>query len=284
MDTPSGSSLLVPRLRLNRHSPQIHSATSLTPVAGPSHYSPDMNHHESEDEDAESTPRLSQSAIVPESSPRTSPVLPTDTPAARLRALLARVPNDSVTPRPSSSQLPPPISPSEPDSDFDPPNGTSDTPSVARESLRELFSRALREPGNTPQKARPRRNSIDASIVDASPRIERVQQERAKNKGKRRSMSDEEADHLSNRSDPSFRSTSAAATFDALRERLGMSSTLPPTPPPEQMVVDMSMPPADSSEDTATMLQQLNRQSVNTTNSPMQTLQMSGQLQAQSSA
>jgi hypothetical protein len=62
------------------------------------------------------------------------------------------------------------------------------TPSVARESLKDIFSRALRD---TPQKGRHRRNSIDISEVEASPRVEK---ERAKNKGKRKSLSDEEPD------------------------------------------------------------------------------------------
>jgi hypothetical protein len=81
---------------------------------------------------------------------------------------------------------------SEPDSDFDPPRSSlANTPSIARESLKDLFSRALRDPGDTPEKNRRRRNSIDISEVDFSPRVDR---ERAKNKGQRRSLSDEEAD------------------------------------------------------------------------------------------
>jgi len=194
-----------PRLRISRHPPDTVS----TPVAGPSRLSPQMNTHENneDDEDAESTPRMpSASMDVEKTSPHTaaSTPLPADTPAARLRALLARFPNTSTTPHASSSRLPEPATPSEPDSDLDPPYSTLATPSIARESLKELFSHALRDPGNTPQKGRARRNSIGTGEVGPSPRIERVEKERAKNKGKRRSMSDEEADHLSSASKPTF--------------------------------------------------------------------------------
>lgn len=320
----TSTSLPIPRLRLTRHSPQSK------PVAGPSRHSPEMNFHENneDDEDAESTPRLSSAAIVPnqqESSSPAQPALPNDTPAARLRALLARVPNTSSAPHTSSSRAPETPSPSEPDSDLDPPYSTLATPSIARESLRELFSQALREPGNTPQKGRPRRNSIGVSEVDPSPRTERVKRERATNKGKRRSMSDEEADHLSSRyhsimqvslsirsispalsrrSEESFES-SPAKTFDALRERLAKSRSMPPTPLSggtshfifainefayrchrlPEMVMDMSIPPTDTSEDTATLLRQLKAEQTppHATSTPMRSLQISSQLQGQSS-
>jgi hypothetical protein len=128
-------------------------------------------------------------SISPEPTPVQTTVAPTDTPAARLRALLSRVPN---SPSNSGGFTHARVASSEPDSDFDPPRASStNTPSIARESLKDLFSRALRDPGDTPQKNRRRRNSIDVSEVESSPRVER---ERAKNKGKRRSLSDEEAD------------------------------------------------------------------------------------------
>ena len=62
-------------------------------------------------------------------------------------------------------------------------------PSIAQESLKHSFSKAVRDPGNTPQKAKRRRNSIDAS-----PRVEK---ERATDKGKRRSMRDDEVENIS---------------------------------------------------------------------------------------
>ncbi|KAH7907744.1 hypothetical protein BJ138DRAFT_1014032 [Hygrophoropsis aurantiaca] len=133
----------------------------------------------------------------------------TTTPAARLRALLARVPHSP--PQPRQQPVPPPASDADIgyDSDFDPPRSSTGSvsgsvapsSSIARESLKDLFSHALREPGDTPRKnlkgkdrestGRPRRNSIDTSAVDITPILDR---ERAKHKGKRRSLSDEEVE------------------------------------------------------------------------------------------
>ena len=170
--------LPVPRLRLTRQSSPTQA------VAGPSRLSPrSLLADEDEDPVAQSTPRLTTTSLSPEGLPIT--YTPQDTPADRLRALLFRVPNHSA----SASHAPPAsISPSEVESDFDMPQSALATPSLARESLKDIFSRALRD---TPQKGRRRRNSIDASEVEASPRVET---ERAKNKGKRKSLSDEELD------------------------------------------------------------------------------------------
>ncbi|KAI0371109.1 hypothetical protein BV20DRAFT_942621 [Pilatotrama ljubarskyi] len=239
----------IPRLRISRFSPQSNNQV-LTPVAGPSH-NPDYLHpDDDDDEDAESTPRMAASAIPDKQSPRTAgtPGLPADTPAARLRALLARVPNtpDSATPHASSSRPPVLPSGSEPDSDFDPPYSTVTASSIARESLKELFSRALRDPGNTPRKGKQRRNSIDASEVEASPRVE---EERSKYRGKRRSLSDEEAEK-------------------------------------SKLVMDMSMPPPNSSMDTAMPQTAPIDTSLETppyaTSTPMRTFQMSAHLHMQS--
>ena len=185
----------VPRLRLPRHSPQFHDQ-ALTPVAGPSH-NPDFLHAEDDDEDAESTPRMSASAIPDRQSPRVpiSSGLPADNPTARLRALLSRAPNSPNGTASQSATSRPLMLPSSSDteSDFEPPQSTVTASSVARESLKELFSHALRD--NTPQKkGRPRRNSIDASEVEASPRVEEA---RASHRAKRRTLSDEEADKSS---------------------------------------------------------------------------------------
>lgn len=176
--------LPIPRLRLTRH--VTHQAQAM---AGPSRLSPrpfvDVNSDEDEDDPvAQSTPKITPiTSISPEAAPPHVHV-PVETPAARLRALLSRVPNHPSSP----SYNPVPISPSEVESDFDMPQSGPATPSVARESLKDIFSRALRD---TPQKGRHRRNSIDISEVEASPRVEK---ERAKNKGKRKSLSDEEPD------------------------------------------------------------------------------------------
>lgn len=202
METPT---LSLPRLRLTRFNhitPSYLENNSFTPIAGPSRLSPDFkpaakdSDSTDEEDDAESTPRLSTSAIVPDRhSPRSSSqaTLAAETPAARLRALLARVPNTSSSLQNFSARAPVPPSPSEPDSDFDAPSIGFSTRSIARESVRDIFSHALREAGDTPRRERPRRNS-DVSEVESSPRVELVQEERAKNKGKRRSMSDEEAE------------------------------------------------------------------------------------------
>lgn len=250
MDHP----LILPRLRLSRHSPRMKPDNGSTPIAGPSRFaSEDYLTVPDDDEDSQSTPRLSGLAKLAseKNSPinQTTPSLTADTPAARLRALLARVPNNTP---PTSSRTFRPPSPSDLESDFDPVDTGSNTPSIARESLKELFSHALRDPGNTPQKGRRRRNSIDAS-----PGIDQtVQRERVYNRGKRASMSDEEAEKLSRayylsylsrvpvliftdgtrRDDASNHGSGAAATFDALRERLAYSSSSskPPTPPPER--------------------------------------------------
>ena len=195
VDMDASPPLSIPRLRLPRYSPQYNDQ-ALTPVAGPSH-NPDFLHT---DDDAESTPRMSTSVIMDKQSPRTttSPGLPADNPTARLRALLARIPNspDGATPYASSSRLPFALpSTSEPESDFEPPQSIATTSSIARESLKELFSHALRDPGNTPRKVgRPRRNSINASEVETSMNVE---VERAKYKAKRLSLSDEEAEKSS---------------------------------------------------------------------------------------
>ena len=197
MDADDGSSLPVPRLRLSRHhSPNAYSDDN-TPVAGPSRLSPNalfiptFNSRE-DDEDTQSTPRMTVggSILRDMDPPSFQPSSPGDTPAARLRAVLARVPTTHAGPsKLSKPRSPEPGTPSEFDSDFDVPNSMSVAPSFAQESLKELFSRALRD---TPQKGRRRRNSIDTSEVEQSPRIDRVARERATGKAKRKSLSDDE--------------------------------------------------------------------------------------------
>ncbi|KAH7888632.1 hypothetical protein F5I97DRAFT_1803999 [Phlebopus sp. FC_14] len=115
--------------------------------------------------------------------------IPADTPAARLRALLAR---ELRSPRNVSTD--PQAPPSEVLSDVDAPRSGSTTSSVVRENLKDIFSRALREPGDTPQKRRPRRNSVDNGDVEITPLFDR---ERARHKSKRQSLSDEEVERPS---------------------------------------------------------------------------------------
>ena len=177
----------IPRLRLTRNAQLSPNDDDLsrTPTAGPSRLH--ALHDESEDTDA--TPRLTVSSSLPSTYAVTE-----DTPAARLRALLAQVPNTSSASRTQLLHESSPSLPSDRESDFDPPprwSSSNLSTSSARESLRSLFTHALRSPGNTPRKD-VRRNSIDLSEVEDSPRNDRVMQERAGNKGKRKSFSDEE--------------------------------------------------------------------------------------------
>ncbi|KAG2074539.1 hypothetical protein BDR04DRAFT_1092688 [Suillus decipiens] len=230
MDTPSSNSFSRPRLRLNRHTPssrvQDSSDMDFTPVAVPSSARSQFNVVDDED-DNQPTPRMPLKNIASfsnsygpnsEFGPSTSSATPSDTPAARLRALLARSldsPNGKSPPTKPFAQLSEdsagPVS-----SRFPPA-----TPSITRDSLKDLFSRARREPGDTPQKSKPRRNSFDTSEMDITPVVDR---EREQHKGKRKSLSDDEVDKpkSSKGSESSFRS-SHAATFDSLRTRL-MSS------------------------------------------------------------
>jgi serine/arginine repetitive matrix protein 2 len=108
-------------------------------------------------------------------------------------ALLAQVPNTLSASRTQLLHEPPPLFPSDRDSDFDPPPKWVNflTTSSARENLKSLFTHALREPGDTPRKDA-RRNSIDSSEVEDSLQIDCVIQERLRDKGKRMSFSDEE--------------------------------------------------------------------------------------------
>lgn len=186
------------RRRLTRTLPNFsESVTSASSAqAGPSrlpevtqlvnmHLSEMDRNYEDTDTDDNDTPRISASSN-----------LPGDTPAARLRALLSRVPNRSTSP---AQHVPPPPtrhddSGTDYESDFD--KGESynaTTNSVARESLRDVFSRALRDPGDTPQKAgRRRSSSVDVSDLDETPRVEA---DKGKMKGKRKSLSDEEIEN-----------------------------------------------------------------------------------------
>ncbi|KAH9048837.1 hypothetical protein EDB84DRAFT_126817 [Lactarius hengduanensis] len=148
MDT-SPSLLQVPRLRITRHSQlslsPLDDDLSRTPTAGPSR----LHALHGDNEDTDSTPRLPVSSSLPSIYAAVE-----DTPAARLRALLAQVPNTSSASRTQLLHEPPPPLPSDRDSDFDPPPkwANSSTTSSARENLRSLFTHALRDPGDTPRK------------------------------------------------------------------------------------------------------------------------------------
>lgn len=183
-----------PRLRLNR-TKGIPNHSEPRQMPDPSISQPF--------EDTQSTPHVVRAPTFPPA-PDFPMATPLDTPAVRLRALLSKSPNDW----PTSKQRDPSLS--EPDSDFDPPHGNSASASHHHESLRQLFTRALRD--DTPQKPRvTRRNSIDLSEVDStSPRVLRINEQPARSR-QRKSVSDEELEKAS-----SAFSISSAALFSRI--------------------------------------------------------------------
>jgi len=221
-----------PRVRLFRRSPSPGS-TDADDAA-----TPRASTHDEDDQLP--TPRMLPVPIA--DTPHPLPVH-AETPAARLRALLAR---EQRSPRPTTT---PPSS--DADSAAEPARFGSSTSSVTRESLKDIFSHALREPGDTPQKRRLRRNSFDGSSMEITPVVHRDRRQR---KAARRSLSDEEAEKPSTwpshiapacleprvpeshrHADPSFR-LSTALTFDTLRARLVSSrSQLVDQNPPEAL-------------------------------------------------
>ncbi|KAH8992804.1 hypothetical protein EDB86DRAFT_2805989 [Lactarius hatsudake] len=268
MDT-SPSLLQVPRLRITRHSQlslsPLDDDLSRTPTAGPSR----LHALHGDNEDTDSTPRLPVSSSLPSIYAAVE-----DTPAARLRALLAQVPNTSSASRTQLLHEPPPPLPSDRDSDFDPPPkwANSSTTSSARENLRSLFTHALRDPGDTPRKDG-RRNSIDSSEVEDSPRIDRVIQERSRNKGKRTSFSDEELE-------------TSSSTFC----RCHSHSFRPRTPPIRQKGTRPFQPSmsaaSDSSTDNAALIREMHGRTVpapGISSTSLHTVHLSTQFQSQSS-
>ena len=185
-----------PRLRMSRYSPvQYDKSSNLasTSEAGPSRL---PNFSQILDLDIKDIPFSDDQFSFNELNTPKASTTPTatrsDNPAAVLRALLSRLP--AHPPSPTQSHVLSVQGGTERESDFDTPSVSNVAPSIAQESLKHIFSKAVRDPGNTPQKAKRRRNSIDASAVEASPRVEK---ERATNKGKRRSMSDDEVENTS---------------------------------------------------------------------------------------
>ncbi|KAG6862328.1 hypothetical protein C0995_016026 [Termitomyces sp. Mi166 len=263
----STATLSIPRLRLSRNAyayerPLFRSSPDHFPEpAGTlADALPEDSDDNDRDDDQESTPKATSSAALLDT---------TGTPAARLRALLARSPASST---PTPMPLPQSRS-SDVESDFEPLDASyGSTPSAARESLKDIFSRAMRDPGNTPQKKiKPRRNSIDTSEVDASPRVER---RRIENQGKKKSLSDEEGD-FAKTSEASFRS-SQAATFDILRQRLINSHSQLKDLRLTDSIYQDSIP--DNTHDATTFLRDSNISTTTppvATSTPQQSLHMS---------
>lgn len=190
MEGPYAHSQSVSRLRLSRQ-PFVsvadrHVAHEDHTTAGPSRprdsFVSDQPRDAASDEDHQPTPKGNLNSSLPSSADA----------AERLRALMSRMPNQSKTPTAR------PVSPSEVESDFDPPRFSPGQPSFGKESLKDLFSRVLED---TPIK-RTRRGST--SEVEDSPRVEGS----VKIKGKRKSLSDEETEKLS--------STCMLSTFQSI--------------------------------------------------------------------
>jgi len=115
-----------------------------------------------------------------------------DSPAAALRALLFRLPNSDGSPTRVNDKDTEYQYPSERESDYDIETASATT-SVAQSSLKNIFNKALREPGDTPQKDRSHRrrsSSIGATDMDDTPHV----LEARDIKGKRRSLSDDEVE------------------------------------------------------------------------------------------
>ncbi|KAF5326092.1 hypothetical protein D9611_000119 [Ephemerocybe angulata] len=213
------------RRRITRTIPGDESTTTASSVqAGPSrlpdftqlvdvNFSEMDNNHEDTESDDHATPRFAATSRIPPPNG--------ETPAARLRALLSLVPNERT---PTAQPVPPPPL-EEPvtdyESDFD--KGESinaTTASIARESLRDIFSRALRAPGGTPQKQKQRSSSVEPSESESVPRQER---EKSRIRGKRKSLSDEEVENSHRTPMPAqhsgFKARGKPLTMEVLQQR-----------------------------------------------------------------
>lgn len=203
MDTSSATPQPLPRLRVSRASPSGRLDNNNTSVsssqAGPSRLTDftqlvDLNlsdirasHNytdEDEAEDQHPTPRMNSATPLAASSTTSGASL-----AGRLRELIHLVPNGSGSQGTPTPRRPP--SPTFHESDFE--GESTAGHSRARESLRDIFSKALREPGDTPRKGVQRRNS-DSSIGEIEPNPA-SSTKWSDIKGKQKSLSDEESDN-----------------------------------------------------------------------------------------
>lgn len=201
MDTFSATPQPLPRLRVSRASPsgrpdRGNASIASSSQAGPSRLTDftqlvDLNlsdiraAHDYTDEDEEQdqypTPRMNNATPLAPSSATPTPSL-----AGRLRELIQLVPNGSGSQSTPTPHRPP--SPTFHESDFE---GESTTAgySQARESLRGIFSKALREPGDTPQKGKQKTSDGGSSEVDSS-----IPMDWSGVKGKQGGLSDEESE------------------------------------------------------------------------------------------
>lgn len=204
MDTPIATPQPLPRFRVSRAPPsarqQNHNTSVTSSQAGPSRLTDftqlvDLNlsdmraAHDYTDEDEEQdqypTPRMNTPAPLANSSATPTPSL-----AGRLRELIHLVPNGSGAQATPTSQRPP--SPTFHESDFEG-EMTTNNHSHARELVQSIFTRARREPGDTPQKNKQRRNSDgSASETGHSPKSSRGWSD---TEGEQKNLSDEESEH-----------------------------------------------------------------------------------------
>lgn len=223
----SDISITPPRLRMTRYSPTHEKSVHSTSEAGPSRL-PEISQLVNlslKDMDI-SDDNIYASDVPPEPSRRAAPQISakTENPAAVLRALLSRLPNNETPAHhPDNDMEHQDLS--ERESDYDAETASAAT-SVAQSSLKNIFSRALREPGDTPRKDRSHRrrsSSIGGTDTENTPHI----LEARDIKGKRRSLSDDEVDSPSTLPRTRTRQTPQPLTHDFLRERFGRFSDSP---------------------------------------------------------
>lgn len=215
-----------PRLRLNRQASSFAATIDDSNFHNTFHYEREGS---DEGEDDGSTPRLGEAKMSVDTfdeplrfsqnaQAQSTPGPTRDTaPAERLRAVMSRA--KALTPTIKAQTVPVDRTPTnsaalrESDmesDDFETPrpagNGVPATPyaqsisssvthSIARESVRNIFARALRSPGNTPERPRrPRRGSIDSSIAEETP--VRWSMLKPGERVKRLSMSDDEKEKI----------------------------------------------------------------------------------------
>lgn len=174
---------------MTRHSPIHHDRSQVASISesGPSRL-PDFSQLVNvnlDDMASDTTEQPTQSRTS-----MTSTATRSDNPAAVLRALLSRLPNQSSSPRPQSPQR----FPSDRESDYEDQDLADATPtskSHAQESLRDIFSKARRDP-DTPRKSL-RRNSIGPTEAGANSESHQD----ISVKGKQRSFSDDELEQNS---------------------------------------------------------------------------------------
>lgn len=163
----SYTTTITPRLRVARNSLNYDRSVSqiATATESPSRLPEisqlvDLNLNEMTPSE---TSEKSSTSTVPGPSTSTR----SENPAAVLRALLSRLPAESRSPLPPSPSQQC-LSERESDYDMDFTEPANAARSMVQENLKDIFSKACRDPGDTPQKARTRRDSNTASEVNSN--------------------------------------------------------------------------------------------------------------------